>query len=69
MFENKTPVPLESPAFNDIPQGVKGWSWGAFLLTPFWAIGNRTWIGVLAFIPYVSFSTSDRYRGDGVCGQ
>ena len=54
MFENKTPVPLESPAFNDIPQGVKGWSWGAFLLTPFWAIGNRTWIGLLAFIPYVS---------------
>ena len=55
MFESKPPVPLESPALNDIPQGVKGWSWGAFLLAPFWAIGNKTWIGLLAFIPYVSW--------------
>lgn len=37
----------------DIPDGVKGWSWGAFLLNWIWAIGNRTWIGLLAIIPYV----------------
>ncbi len=36
-----------------IPDGVKGWSWGAFLLNWIWAIGNRTWIGLLALIPYV----------------
>ena len=36
-----------------IPEGVKGWSWGAFLLSWIWAIGNRTWIGLLALIPYV----------------
>ena len=36
-----------------IPEGVKGWSWGAFLLNWIWAIGNRTWIGLLALIPYV----------------
>lgn len=36
-----------------IPDGVKGWSWGAFLLNWIWAIGNRTWIGLLAIIPYV----------------
>ena len=34
-----------------IPDGVKGWSWGAFLLNWIWAIGNRTWIGLLALIP------------------
>ena len=33
------------------PDGVKGWSWGAFLLNGFWAIGNSTWIGLLALIP------------------
>lgn len=55
MLDIKTPEPHEAPAPQDMPAGVKGWSWGAFLLTPFWAIGNRTWIGLLAFIPYVSW--------------
>lgn len=36
-----------------VPDGVRGWSWGAFLLSGFWSIGNRTWIGLLAFIPYL----------------
>ena len=34
-----------------IPPGVAGWSWGAFLLNWIWAIGNRTWIGLLALVP------------------
>ena len=29
MFENKNPVPLESPDLNDIPQGVKGFIEGS----------------------------------------
>jgi hypothetical protein len=37
------------------PPGVKGWSWGAFLLNGFWAVGNRVWIGLLSFVPYVGF--------------
>jgi hypothetical protein len=37
------------------PPGVKGWSWGAFLLNWIWAIGNRTWIGLLAILPYIGF--------------
>ena len=36
-----------------IPEGVSGWSWGAFLLNWIWAIGNKTYIGLLAFIPYL----------------
>lgn len=38
----------------DLPDGVAGWSWGAFLLPWVWAIGNSTWIGLLALIPYVN---------------
>jgi hypothetical protein len=38
-----------------IPDGIKGWSWGAFFLNWIWAIGNKTWIGLLALIPYVGF--------------
>lgn len=47
----KVEVAAEPP----IPAGVKGWSWGAFFLNWIWAIGNRTWIGLLALIPYVGF--------------
>ena len=36
-----------------LPDGVKGWSWGAFLLNWIWSLGNRTWIGLLALVPYV----------------
>jgi zinc-ribbon domain len=38
-----------------VPEGVKGWSWGAFLLSWVWAIGNRTWIGLLALVPWLGF--------------
>jgi len=38
-----------------IPEGVTGWSWGAFFLNWIWAIGNKTWIGLLALLPYVGF--------------
>lgn len=37
------------------PPGITGWSWGAFLLNWIWAIGNKTWIGLLCLIPYVGF--------------
>lgn len=40
------------------PEGVAGWSWGAFFLSWIWAIGNRTWIGLLALIPYVGIVMS-----------
>jgi hypothetical protein len=41
-----------------IPDGVRGWSWGAFLFNWIWAIGNRTWIGLLALVPYVGFGVA-----------
>jgi hypothetical protein len=50
--ESLNPIELDQ---DGLPKGVKGWSWGAFFLTWVWAIGNRTWIGLLALIPYVNF--------------
>lgn len=38
-----------------IPAEIKGWNWGAFFLSWIWAIGNQTWIGLLALVPYVGF--------------
>jgi hypothetical protein len=34
-----------------VPEEVKGFSWGAFLWTWIWAIGNKVWIGLLALLP------------------
>lgn len=36
-----------------IPKEIKGWSWGGFLWGWIWAIGNKTWIGLLALVPYI----------------
>jgi len=38
---------------DSFPPGVKGWSWGAFLLNWIWALGNQTWIGLLSLVPYI----------------
>jgi len=38
-----------------VPAEVRGWNWGAFLLSWIWAIGNSTWIGLLALVPYVGW--------------
>ena len=35
-----------------VPEEIRGWNWGAFLLNWIWAWGNRVWIGFLALIPY-----------------
>ena len=37
-----------------VPEEVKGWSWGAFVLTWIWGICNSVWIALLCFIPFFS---------------
>lgn len=41
-----------------MPDGIKGWSWGAFCFNWLWAVFNKTWIGLLAFVPYIGFIVS-----------
>lgn len=38
-----------------VPAEIQGWNWGAFLLSPFWLVSNRVWIGVLAWVPIAGF--------------
>lgn len=41
-----------------VPPEIKGWNWGAFLLTWIWGLGNNVWISLLALlsiIPYVGW--------------
>jgi hypothetical protein len=37
-----------------LPDELKGWNWGAFLMNWTWGIGNSTWIALLCVIPVVS---------------
>lgn len=39
----------------DLPAGITGWSWGAFLWNWIWGIFNGTWIALLTLVPYVGF--------------
>ena len=50
---SQTPAPVSTnPNSTDsIPEVIRGWSWGAFLWTWIWSIGNKTWIGLLALLP------------------
>jgi hypothetical protein len=36
------------------PAKLKGWNWGAFLLSWVWGLGNKTYIALLALIPGVN---------------
>lgn len=45
---------VPSAASKEIPPGIAGWSWGAFLWNWIWAIFNNTWIGLLALVPGVN---------------
>jgi len=36
----------------DFTKELKGWNWGAFLLTFFWSTSYKKWLGILAIIPY-----------------
>ena len=38
-----------------VPEEIKGWNWGAFLLGAFWSVGNKVWIGLICFIPWVGW--------------
>ena len=37
-----------------VPEEVKGWSWGGFLLSWIWGVGNSVWLALLCFVPVVS---------------
>lgn len=39
----------------ELPEGVRGWSWGAFLLNWLWGPFNGVWISLLAIVPFVGF--------------
>jgi hypothetical protein len=48
-------------ALSMLPPELRGWNWGAFLLTWIWGIGHNVWIALVALgglIPYVGWVIS-----------
>jgi hypothetical protein len=48
-------------ALSLLPPELRGWNWGAFLLTWIWGIGHNVWIALIALgglIPYVGWVIS-----------
>jgi len=48
-------------ALSLLPPELRGWNWGAFLLTWIWGIGHNVWIALIALgglIPYVGWIIS-----------
>ena len=37
-----------------LPDEIRGWNWGAFLLNWIWGLGNNTFIALLMFVPVVN---------------
>lgn len=37
-----------------VPPELDRWNWGAFILTWIWGLGNRTYIALLIFVPFVN---------------
>ncbi|PQV64432.1 prepilin-type processing-associated H-X9-DG domain-containing protein [Abditibacterium utsteinense] len=38
-----------------LPPELRGFNWGALLLSWVWAIGNKSWIGLLGIVPVIGF--------------
>ena len=35
-----------------LPDQLRGFNWGAFLMNWLWAVNHATWLGLLCFVPY-----------------
>ena len=38
-----------------VPDEIKGWNWGAFLMPYLWPFTNKVWIGLIALVPQVGW--------------
>lgn len=39
-----------------VPQEINKWNWGAFFFSWIWGLGNRTYLALLFFVPFLGFA-------------
>jgi serine/threonine protein kinase len=44
--------------YEEVPEEILGWNWGAFLLPWVWLWTNQVWVGLFCFIPQVGWITT-----------
>jgi len=49
------PQQAYQPSQYGVPAEIKGWNWGAFMMTIYWGIGNKVYITLLCLIPFVGW--------------
>ena len=49
-----------------VPDGIRRWNWGAFLIPWIWAIGNNVWIGLLALAAAAGLITETVLSWNGI---
>lgn len=37
-----------------VPEEIKKWNWGAFVFNVYWGIGNRAYLALLCFVPFLN---------------
>jgi hypothetical protein len=58
MSQNTTKIVAENTSGQgflqgEVPEEIKEWNWGAFLLTWIWGIGNKVWVALLGLLSLV----------------
>jgi serine/threonine protein kinase len=51
MIEKKSTESVLIDPAAPVPVEIRRWNWGAFLLTPYWALANRVWVVLFYWIP------------------
>ena len=55
-YDGRVRLDMDSdPFYSEVPNEIRGWNWGAFLLTWIWGLGNRVWQAMYVFIPIYGF--------------
>lgn len=54
MAESKSENTSGQGSLAVITQEIRGWNWGAFLLTFIWGVSHGVWISLIGFIPFLN---------------
>ena len=69
MDPNQVQNTSEQGNATSIPDGVRGWNWGAFLMGVIWAIGNKVWSMVVLWVGlFIADYAFLIYTGDNMSG-
>ncbi|MDR2486943.1 MAG: hypothetical protein LBD12_03180 [Clostridiales Family XIII bacterium] len=49
-----TPMQGNQQMYDEVPQEIRRWNWGAFMFNWVWGIGNHAYLALLCFVPLLN---------------